>query len=108
MSIIDLNEADSKRIEQIVASLVDGFSDTGLGAWQTPAEALLTVRESLQSGCISRVALKNSGNATGWIAGRATYRGRVWELHATVVRRDCRGRGIGGALVKDFEEQVRL
>jgi len=108
MSIIDLNEADSKRIEQIVALLVDGFADTGSDAWQTPAEARLTVRESLQSGCISRVALENSGNATGWIGGRATYRGRVWELHPLVVRRDCRGRGIGRALVKDFEEQVRL
>jgi hypothetical protein len=102
MSIIDLNEADSKRIEQRVALLVDGFSDTGSGALQTPAEALLTVRESLQSGCITRVALENSGSATGWIGGRATYSGRVWELHPLVVRRDCRGRDIGRALVKGF------
>jgi aminoglycoside 6'-N-acetyltransferase I len=34
------------------------------------------------------------------LGGRAPYGGRVWELHLLVVRRDCRGRGIGRALVK--------
>ena len=54
------------------------------------------------------MALEDYGRVAGWIAGRATYSGRVWELHPMVVRRDCRGRGIGRALVEDFEEQVRL
>ena len=108
MRIIDLNGADSKHIEQVATLLMDGFSDTGSDAWQTRSEALLSVRELLQEERISRVALENSGTVTGWIGGRATYRGRVWELHPLVVRRDCRGQGIGRALVYDFEEQVRL
>jgi aminoglycoside 6'-N-acetyltransferase I len=62
----------------------------------------------LEDGCISRVALESTGRATGWIGGRATYRGRVWELHPLVVRRDRRGQGIGRTLVNDFETQVRL
>jgi aminoglycoside 6'-N-acetyltransferase I len=108
MSIIDLNEIDLERIEQVAALLIDGFSDTGSDAWQTLTEAVSSVRESLHEGRISRVALENSGRTAGWIGGRATYRGHVWELHPLVVRRDCRGQGIGRALVNDFEEQVRL
>jgi aminoglycoside 6'-N-acetyltransferase I len=108
MRIIDVTEADSERIEQIATLLMDGFSDTGSDAWQTRAETLRSVRESLEEGRISRVVLDDSGNSAGWVGGFATYRGRVWELHPLVVRRDCRGQGIGRALVNDFEAQVRL
>ena len=108
MQIIDLNEEDSEHLEQVATLLMDGFSDTGSDAWRTSVGALGSVRESLQEGRISRVALENSGKVAGWIAGHANYGGRVWELHPLVVRRDCRGQGIGRALVNDFEEQVRL
>ena len=108
MRIIDLDETDVGRLEQVATLLMDGFADTGSDAWQTHAEALETVRESLQEGYVSRVALEECGRIAGWIGGRATYRGHVWELHPLVVRRDCRGEGIGRALVDDFEEQVRL
>lgn len=108
MQIIDLNQANSAHLEQVATLLMDGFTDTGSDAWQTIAEALITVRESLQEGRISRVMLENSGLVAGWIAGRVTYKGHVWELHPLVVRRDCRDRGLGRTLVNDFEEQVRL
>lgn len=108
MRIVDLNEAESDRLGQVATLLMDGFADTGSDAWQTHADALASVRESLQDGHISRVALDNSGAVAGWIAGHPTYRGHVWELHPLVVRLDCRGQGLGRALVDDFEEQVRL
>ena len=54
------------------------------------------------------MALETSGRVAGWIGGRASYGGRVWELHPLAVRRDCRGQGLGRTLVDDFEEQVRL
>ena len=108
MRIIDLTEADSVRIEQVAALLIDGFSDTGSESWRSRDEALLSVRESLQGGCISRVAADDSGRAAGWIAGRSMYEGRVWELHPLIVRSDCRGQGVGRALVNDFEDQVRF
>jgi aminoglycoside 6'-N-acetyltransferase I len=108
MQIINLTEADSGRIEQVAALLIDGFSDTGSQSWRSRDEALLSVRESLQEGGMSRVAVQDSGRAAGWIAGRSMYQGRVWELHPLIVRRDCRGQGVGRALVNDFEEQVRL
>jgi aminoglycoside 6'-N-acetyltransferase I len=91
MRIIDLTEADSGRVEQVAALLTDGFSDTGSESWRSRDEALLSVRESLQEGCISRVAVEDSGWTAGWIAGRSMYEGRVWELHPLIVRRDCRG-----------------
>jgi aminoglycoside 6'-N-acetyltransferase I len=108
MRIIDLTEADSGRTEQVAALLIDGFSDTGSESWRSRDEALLSVRESLQEGCVSRVAVEDSGWTAGWIAGRSMYEGRVWELHPLIVRRDCRGQGVGRALVKDFEDQVRF
>jgi aminoglycoside 6'-N-acetyltransferase I len=92
----------------VAALLIDGFSDTGSESWRSRDEALLSVRESLQHLCISRVAVEDSGRTAGWIAGHSMYQGRVWELHPMIVRRDCRGQGVGRALVNDFEEQVRF
>jgi aminoglycoside 6'-N-acetyltransferase I len=43
----------------------------------------------------------------GWVAGIKQYNGNVWELHPLVVRSDCRGKGIGRALVAELEDQVR-
>ena len=106
MQVIDLTEADSGRIEQVAALLIDGFSGAGSESWRSREEALLSVRESLHGGCISRVAVEDSGRTIGWIAGRSMYQGRVWELHPMIVHRDCRGQGVGRALVNDFEEQV--
>ena len=48
MQIVDLKEPDSEHLEQVATLLMDGFSDTGSGAWQTHSEALLAVRESLE------------------------------------------------------------
>jgi hypothetical protein len=55
MRIIDLTAADSGRIEQVAALLIDGFSDTGSESWRIRDEALLSALESLQQD--SRVAL---------------------------------------------------
>ena len=104
--IVDLGESEPALIAQVAALLVDGFSDTGSTAWRTRDEALETVHESLDPDRVSRVALDESGTAVGWIAGLPSYDGYVWELHPMVVRRDCQRRGIGRALVADFEARV--
>ena len=106
MRIIDLTSKNTLAVEQAAALLVDGFRDTGSTAWSTLAEALTDVRESFQPGRISRVAVDEQGDVQGWIGGIEEYDGNVWELHPLVVRSDCRGQGIGRALVSDFERQV--
>jgi aminoglycoside 6'-N-acetyltransferase I len=105
--IVDLGESDPALIAQVAALLVDEFSDTGSTAWRTRDEALETVHESLEGDRVSRVAIDDSGAAVGWIAGLPSYDGYVWELHPMAVRRDCQRRGIGRALVEDFEVRVR-
>ena len=107
MRIVDLTIADTALVDQVASVLMGGFVDTGSTSWKTPAEALETVRESLGADRVSRVALDDTGAVTGWIGGLPTYEGHVWELHPLVVRRDCRGQGIGRALVADFEARVR-
>jgi len=49
----------------------------------------------------------DDGGVLGWIGGIEQYHGNVWELHLLVVRADMQRRGIGRALVRDFEAQVR-
>jgi aminoglycoside 6'-N-acetyltransferase I len=69
--------------------------------------ALAEVRRSFDPERLSRVAVATSGAALGWIGGLPHYRGRTWELHPLVVRRDRQRQGIGRALVHDLEERVR-
>lgn len=95
-------------VRQVAELLIDGFKDTGSVDWTTLESALEEVRKSLGEDRISRVAMDEGGNVSGWIGGIREYGGHVWELHPLVVRRDCRRKGVGRALVEDFEEQVRL
>ena len=106
MRIIDLTADNTRAVEQAARLLVDGFRDTGSEAWTDLEGALVEVRESFQSGRISRIAVDEAGNVQGWIGGIEEYTGHVWELHPLVVRRDCQRQGVGRALVSDLEEQV--
>ena len=106
MRIIDLTSENSRVVEQAAMLLVYGFRDTGSAAWSNLEDALSEVRESLQTGRISRVAVDEAGNVQGWIGGIAEYSGNVWELHPMVVRQDCQRQGVGRALVLDFEREV--
>jgi len=103
MRIFDLHPENKEAIRQVAALLVEGFTN----AWPDMDEALREVEESLGSDRISRVAVDDGGAVLGWIGGIRQYDGNVWELHPLVVRPDCRGKGIGRALVADFEDQVR-
>ena len=64
------------------------------------------VKESLQPGRISRIAVDERGDVLGWIGGIETYDGNAWELHPLIVRRDRQRQGLGRRLVADFEKQV--
>lgn len=105
--IADLRPDDEATIRQIAALLFESFKEHAPDWLPDVAAAVEEVRESLQPGRVSRVALDDSATAVGWIGGISHYKGRVWEIHPLAVRSDWRGRGLGQALVADLEEQVR-
>ncbi len=107
MIIVDVAD-ETEIIRRIAEVLIDGFRITGINPWETLESAIDEVRQSLAEDRISRQALGENGEVLGWIGGIEEYDGFVWELHPLVVRRDVQGRGIGRALVEDFENQVRM
>src|SRR5947209_13197300 len=107
MHIVDLHAEDEATIRQVAALLVEGFAVNWPQAWPDLESALEEVRESFAADRLSRVALDEDGMVLGWVAGISQYDGHVWELHTLVVRVSSQGRGIGRALVEDFETRVK-
>jgi aminoglycoside 6'-N-acetyltransferase I len=94
--------------EQMAAILQAAFT-AWPEAWPTLDEARAEVAEfAAEAGArICRAALDADGRVLGWIGGLPEYDGLVWELHPLAVHPDFQRRGIGRALVLDFEERVR-
>jgi aminoglycoside 6'-N-acetyltransferase I len=107
MQIVDLRSGDEQLIQQVAAILVEGFKDHWPDAWPDMESAVEEVRESFGADRISRVAIDDDGTVLGWIGGIIDYDGNVWELHPLVVISNHQGKGIGSALVADFEDRVR-
>jgi aminoglycoside 6'-N-acetyltransferase I len=108
MKIVTLSPDNDSLIHQAAQLLVDAFREHWPDAWPTLEEGLEEVQEMLESDRICRVAVDEKGNLLGIIGGIPGYDGNVWELHPLAVQSSLQGQGIGRALVKDFEEQVRL
>src|SRR5437773_170264 len=107
MHLIDLQPDAEHLIRQAAQLLVEGFGENWPNAWPNLSVATDEVRESLEPGRISRVAVDDTGTVLGWIGGIPRYGGKVWELHPLVVSPLQQRRGIGRTLVADFEEQAR-
>jgi aminoglycoside 6'-N-acetyltransferase I len=105
MQITDVQN-DNIVIHQIAEILMKEFKENGAADWANFDEALAEVQESLDENRISRVAIGANTEVFGWIGAIHSY-ARVWELHPLVVRSDLQNRGIGTALVKDLERQVK-
>lgn len=105
MHIIDVPN-DEKFIHNVAEVLLDGFKTSGINPWENTDSAVDEVRESLCENRISRAAIETGGEVLGWIGGFHEY-AFVWELHPLVVRADVQRKGIGRALVEDFEVQVK-
>ena len=107
MKIIGLSPNNARAIQQAAALLIACFKHVTPHPWPDMATALEEVHESFGDERISRVAIDDDGEALGWIGGQPHYDGHVWELHPLVVKPEQQGRGIGSALVRDFEMRVR-
>ena len=95
MQTADLAAQPDAIREQAAALLVEEFSQPA--GWPTLELAREEVAAVLAQG-FARAAV-DGPVLIGWIGGLPEYNGRVWELHPVVVRRECRRRGIGRALV---------
>jgi aminoglycoside 6'-N-acetyltransferase I len=107
VKIISLTSDHDQLIQQAAQALVDGFKVHYPDAWPTLEDGLVEVHEMLATDRILRVAVDDETNLIGWIGGIPQYDGLVWELHPLVVKPGLQTKGIGTALVRDFEEQVR-
>ena len=105
--IVDLQPDHQQAILQAATLLVQGFKEYWPEAWPDLESAQQEVRDSFGEDRLSRIAVDEAGLVVGWIGGISQYDGKVWELHPLVVRIDCRGQGLGRALVADLETQVR-
>ena len=108
MKIITLLPDNNHLIQQAAQLLTDAFHEHWPEAWPTLDEAVKEVHEMLAAERICRVAVDEQGNLMGVIGGIPGYDGNVWELHPLAVQPNMQDKGIGRALVEDFEEQVRL
>jgi aminoglycoside 6'-N-acetyltransferase I len=103
----NLNPDNDAEIFQAASLLLACFAENWPEAWPDLDAATQEVIEASQQGRICRAAFDSANRLLGWIAGQSSYRGRVWELHPMGVHPHYQSRGIGRALVSDFEEQVR-
>jgi aminoglycoside 6'-N-acetyltransferase I len=108
MNIITPQPEDENLIHQAAQLLVDAFREHWPDAWPMLDDATKEVHEMLEPEKICRVALNEQGKLLGIIGGIPGYDGHVWELHPLAVQPNMQGKGVGRALVKDFEKQVRL
>lgn len=106
MTIVDLGPHDEQKIEQVARLLLEAFTHIP-DAWSTLDDASKEVNESFAPNRISRAALDENGDVVGWIGGIPQYDGNVYELHPLAIKPSHQRRGIGRALVQDFEAQVR-
>lgn len=105
MQIIDVPN-DENFIRKVAQCLLDGFTTSGVEPWENLAEAIEEVEESLAEDRISRAAIDENGDVLGWIGGIHEY-AFVWELHPLTVKANLQSKGIGTALVKDLEAEVK-
>lgn len=107
MRIIDLDANNEAAIQQTASLLVQGFREHWPKAWPDQKSALEEVREALKKENINLVAVNDADEVVGWVGGLPEYYGNAWELHPLVVSPDYQGKGIGRALIANFEIEVK-
>lgn len=105
-NIVTPDVRDSRMFAQMARLLHREFRELAPNAWPTYWDAQDEVEEFRDTDRICRAAVGDAGNVYGWIGGIPAYNGNAWELHPLVVAGAWQGKGIGAALVRDFEDRV--
>ena len=108
MEIRSLTPQNQAILRQAAQLLTDAFHQHWPEAWPTLEDGMKEIQEMLDEERLCRIAIDDEGRLLGIIGGIPQYDGHVWELHPLAVQPKMQARGIGRALVMDFEEQVRL
>ena len=108
MDILSLTPQNQAILQQAAQLLTDAFHEHWPEAWPTLEDSVKEIKEMLDEERICRIAIDDEENLLGIIGGISQYDGHVWELHPLAVQPNLQSRGIGRALVMDFEEQVRV
>src|SRR5579883_857271 len=103
LRFVDLQATEEGLVKAAAELLVVGFREHYPAAWPTLEAALSEVRESLEPGRVSRIALDDRDEVVGWIGAIPMYDGHVWEIRPLVVHPSRQRQGIGRALVRDLE-----
>jgi aminoglycoside 6'-N-acetyltransferase I len=106
MQIVTFDGKDEGLKHQMAQLLVDAFREHWADAWETFEDGMEEVEEMLTSERICLIAV-DGDQLLGLIGGIPQYDGNVWELHPLAVVPGLQGKGIGRALVIEFEKQVR-
>ena len=106
VQIKELAADEDALIGEVAAMLIEGFRQSAPDAFPDLQTAIAEVRESFAADRVTRIAVDDHAEAVGWIGGISHYKGHAWELHPLVIRPDRQGRGIGRALVSDFEQRI--
>ena len=107
MRIIPFPVDDPVAVQQAAALLNGAFREHWPNAWPDVKAALEEVHECLEAENICLAAVYGDGRMLGWIGARPAYGVTGWELHPLVVDLARQGQGIGRALVRELEAQVR-
>ena len=94
-------------LESAAGLLVEAFREHWPNAWPDLAAGMEEVEEMIDPERICFAALSPEDQVLGWIGGIPEYDGHVWELHPLVVKPALQRKGIGRALVVEFERRVQ-
>lgn len=100
MDICSLTKLDTQNIDEAAQLLADTFPHS------YKATAHEEVHSCLQEGKIALIALIDN-HVAGFIGAMPNYGITGWELHPLAVRADMQSKGIGTALVRSLEQQVK-